>query len=204
MKKLVTVFRKPLVPIYTAFPALGLQFCAALYAEIFEAQIKNSVEPGSTISADKAQWEMVQNSLLSGVLVGQSRALSQMRAQLFVGFLGRDSKLRYDMVFHLYFLSLNDSYLDKNKDLAAAALYSVLCDIYFSLSEDDPISRSSGSLIINVSEYVLCGLLPSYLTAYMRPFDASDIDNSSRSARFSSNRSYRTLSINIDFAIPRY
>jgi hypothetical protein len=67
MEKLNAVLRKPMTSLYIAFPAQALHFSATLFRSIFSDKITTAQE----IEEEEVRisWEVVQRSILSGVLV---------------------------------------------------------------------------------------------------------------------------------------
>jgi hypothetical protein len=67
VKRLTALLREPLIPLYIVFPDLALRFCVAVFHTIFEERIAVALESGQ--EEIRRSWEVVQASLLSGVLV---------------------------------------------------------------------------------------------------------------------------------------
>ncbi|KAJ3554816.1 hypothetical protein NM688_g2911 [Phlebia brevispora] len=65
-RRLADVFRKPLLPVYSAFPRPSFQFIAALCQELYESKILSDFTAGK--HDQKLLWNSVFDSLLSGVL----------------------------------------------------------------------------------------------------------------------------------------
>ncbi|KAL0947132.1 hypothetical protein HGRIS_013263 [Hohenbuehelia grisea] len=65
MQKLQSVFRSPMVPLYSAFPELALSFCSKVYSLIQRGRI-SSLSNGA--QEKRQPWEALQIALISGVL----------------------------------------------------------------------------------------------------------------------------------------
>ncbi|KAL6306614.1 hypothetical protein BKA93DRAFT_149887 [Sparassis latifolia] len=64
--KVASCLRDPLLPLYATYPLPALQFTAALFRKIYHEKVLTSL--GMQLEEQKAIWESVLNSLLSGVL----------------------------------------------------------------------------------------------------------------------------------------
>ncbi|KAH9933688.1 hypothetical protein B0H21DRAFT_825760 [Amylocystis lapponica] len=65
-QKLVLCFRRPLVPVYAAFSASALQLSASIFHKLYHEKVLSAI--GNQALEQKALWEAVLNSLISGVL----------------------------------------------------------------------------------------------------------------------------------------
>ncbi|KZT02012.1 uncharacterized protein LAESUDRAFT_815615 [Laetiporus sulphureus 93-53] len=106
IKKLVQLFRRPLVPLYSAFPLPSLQLSGAIFHKIYHEKFLAAL--GQQAHEQKTHAENILNSLLSGVLdfLDESETGS----------------------------STEKSKRVKAKDAIGTALYPALCEICFSLS----------------------------------------------------------------------
>ncbi|KAI0957280.1 hypothetical protein AcW1_005724 [Taiwanofungus camphoratus] len=65
-QKLVRCLRQPLVSLYATFPLVSLQFSASIFYKIYHEKVLTAF--GKHLVEQKILWELVLNSLLSGVL----------------------------------------------------------------------------------------------------------------------------------------
>lgn len=73
LQRLSLLLRQTLLPLYNTFLILGIRYAVAVLATIFDAKVLPTLKDSPTNTV--ANWEAIQASLLSGVLVSIVRIL---------------------------------------------------------------------------------------------------------------------------------